>query len=58
MQLSKKPASSTLRDADKALRRAALKIKEEATKNGSPLIVLNDTECFGSFANKKTTEKK
>ncbi|NOT14979.1 MAG: hypothetical protein HOP21_05255 [Methylotenera sp.] len=46
MQNEKVPANKELQAADVALRRAALKAKEEAEKHGTPYVVAEAKSSF------------
>jgi len=46
MQITKKPASPELEAADQALRRAVEKVKKEAEKNKTKLVVLEDVDAW------------
>ena len=57
MQVTKKPASPELEAADQALRRAVLKVKQEAKKNGAKLVVLEDVDAWKEMADIKVEQK-
>ena len=50
----KTPANKELQDADTALRRAALKVKEEAERLGTPYVVYRDSSTRQFVEKNKT----